>query len=134
MNDKGGDQDLHSQKYEAIRVLKTGISITNTNYDISHLPEDDKSLLTEDRYLPNESTRMSSVLVILRYCDTRAKNDCWDVLLTLRPNHMRFHKGLVCLPGGKLEQGETPVSGALREANVSNPWKLFTCTRIAFCD
>lgn len=32
---------------------------------------------------------------------------------------MRFHRGLVCLPGGKLEDGEDPVSGALREANVS---------------
>lgn len=38
-----------------------------------------------------------------------------SVLLTLRPDHMNRHGGQYALPGGRLDCGETPVEGALRE-------------------
>jgi len=38
------------------------------------------------------------------------------VLLTRRADHLNSHSGQVAFPGGKVEPGETPVEGALREA------------------
>lgn len=38
------------------------------------------------------------------------------VLLTRRAGHLRTHTGEVSFPGGRLEPGETPEEGALREA------------------
>jgi 8-oxo-dGTP pyrophosphatase MutT (NUDIX family) len=39
------------------------------------------------------------------------------VLLTLRASHMRSHSGQVAFPGGKIDEGETPLAAALREAH-----------------
>jgi len=39
------------------------------------------------------------------------------VVLTRRPWSMRSHQGEVSFPGGRVEPGETPVEGALREAD-----------------
>jgi 8-oxo-dGTP pyrophosphatase MutT (NUDIX family) len=38
------------------------------------------------------------------------------VLLTRRSGHLRNHRGEMSFPGGRLDEGEDPVSGALREA------------------
>jgi 8-oxo-dGTP pyrophosphatase MutT (NUDIX family) len=38
------------------------------------------------------------------------------VLLTLRASHMRAHSGQIAFPGGKIDEGETPLAAALREA------------------
>ncbi len=38
------------------------------------------------------------------------------VLLLHRPSSMRAHPGEIAFPGGKIDAGETPVEGALREA------------------
>jgi 8-oxo-dGTP pyrophosphatase MutT (NUDIX family) len=38
------------------------------------------------------------------------------VLLTVRTDHLASHAGQVAFPGGKIDQGETPVAAALREA------------------
>jgi len=38
------------------------------------------------------------------------------VVLTRRAAHLRTHTGEVSFPGGRLDEGETPESGALREA------------------
>lgn len=37
------------------------------------------------------------------------------VLLTLRPDKLRRHGGQYALPGGRMDEGETPVETALRE-------------------
>lgn len=39
------------------------------------------------------------------------------VLLLHRPSTMRAHPGQVAFPGGKIDAGESPEEGALREAN-----------------
>lgn len=39
----------------------------------------------------------------------------WQLPLTLRPQSLRHHGGQVCLPGGRIESGETPEQAALRE-------------------
>ena len=39
------------------------------------------------------------------------------VVLTRRAAHLRSHTGEVAFPGGRLEPGEEPVAGALREAH-----------------
>ena len=38
------------------------------------------------------------------------------VLLTQRASHMRSHSGQVAFPGGKIDDGETPLAAAFREA------------------
>ena len=38
------------------------------------------------------------------------------VLLTLRSADLKAHAGQVSFPGGRLEEGESPVAAALREA------------------
>jgi 8-oxo-dGTP pyrophosphatase MutT (NUDIX family) len=38
------------------------------------------------------------------------------VLLTQRTAHLKEHSGQISFPGGKIEAGETPADGALREA------------------
>lgn len=44
-------------------------------------------------------------------------DDTLSVLLTLRTNHLAAHAGQIAFPGGKLEQQETPLAAALREAH-----------------
>jgi 8-oxo-dGTP pyrophosphatase MutT (NUDIX family) len=39
------------------------------------------------------------------------------LILTLRREHMRKHAGQVAFPGGRIDEDETPVRAALREAN-----------------
>jgi 8-oxo-dGTP pyrophosphatase MutT (NUDIX family) len=38
------------------------------------------------------------------------------MLLTQRASHMRNHSGQIALPGGRIDEGETPLATALREA------------------
>jgi 8-oxo-dGTP pyrophosphatase MutT (NUDIX family) len=45
-----------------------------------------------------------------------ARPDGPTVLLTQRASHMRSHSGQVAFPGGKIDDGETPLAAALREA------------------
>lgn len=45
------------------------------------------------------------------------RGDDYSVLLTLRPETMSSHAGQVAFPGGRLEEGETLLHAALREAH-----------------
>jgi 8-oxo-dGTP pyrophosphatase MutT (NUDIX family) len=51
------------------------------------------------------------VLVLLFERDSETR-----VVLTRRAAHLRTHTGEVSFPGGRLEPGETPEAGALRES------------------
>lgn len=109
-------------KDEAIKLLQKGIEIANSIHNKTGSCEDKNNhelfYFKEQQYSRTTATkrRESAVLILLRY-DISVEG-CWKVLLTLRPRHMRFHPGLTCLPGGKMEQGEDVISCALRETNV----------------
>jgi 8-oxo-dGTP pyrophosphatase MutT (NUDIX family) len=57
------------------------------------------------------SPRAAAVLV-----PVVAREPQLTVLLTVRTDHLASHAGQVAFPGGKIDQGETPVAAALREA------------------
>ena len=45
-----------------------------------------------------------------------ARPEGLSVLLTLRASHLRAHSGQIAFPGGKIDDGESPLAAALREA------------------
>jgi 8-oxo-dGTP pyrophosphatase MutT (NUDIX family) len=57
-------------------------------------------------------SRLSAVLVALTQGDAGV-----EVLLTRRSMVMRNHRGEVSFPGGRVDEGESPVEAALREAH-----------------
>ena len=75
------------------------------------------------RFMPPEDAdaRRGAVLMLFadRDDDPSAPDDLahrGELLLTERAHHMRSHPGQVSFPGGSLDDGETPVQAALREA------------------
>jgi len=67
----------------------------------------------DDTFVPKrQGQRQASVLMPLVYRDA-----VWSVLLTRRPQHMKNHAGQISFPGGRIEDGETPLQGALRETH-----------------
>jgi 8-oxo-dGTP pyrophosphatase MutT (NUDIX family) len=58
------------------------------------------------------ATKQSGVLAPLFVRDGELR-----MVLTRRDGQMRNHKGEVAFPGGRLNDGETPLQAALREAN-----------------
>ncbi|WP_242532634.1 CoA pyrophosphatase [Nocardioides sp. S5] len=76
------------------------------------------------RFMPPEDAdaRLGAVLMVFadRDDDPSAPDDLahrGELLLTERAHHMRSHPGQVSFPGGSLDDGETPVEAALREAH-----------------
>lgn len=74
-------------------------------------------------FMPPEDNdaRSGAVLMVFadRDDDPTAPDDLehrGELLLTERAHHMRSHPGQVSFPGGSLDPGETPLAGALREA------------------
>ena len=56
-------------------------------------------------------SRLAAVVIAL-YRDVHAQ---WVIPLTLRPDSLQHHGGQICLPGGRVERGETISEAALRE-------------------
>ena len=67
-------------------------------------------LLSDARFDDAARTARAAVLIAV----TRQAQP--TVILTQRPRTMRDHPGQVAFPGGKLDEGETEVEAALREA------------------
>ncbi len=65
----------------------------------------------KNRYIPNEKTKQSAVLVLLY-----PQNNIWYLPLMVRPQNSGVHSGQISLPGGKKEQNEDLIDTALREA------------------
>lgn len=59
-----------------------------------------------------DGQRPASVLMPLVHRDAG-----WNVLFTRRPEHMKNHAGQISFPGGRTEEGESPLDGALRETH-----------------
>ena len=69
-------------------------------------------LLTGD--LPELRARASvPAAVLIAITDRRDPG----VILTVRREHMRTHAGQIALPGGRVDEGESAVEAALREAH-----------------
>ena len=62
--------------------------------------------------LNQEGLRPAAVAVVIVGGGTNGEA-C--VLLTRRPEHLNRHGGQFALPGGRLDDGETPITAALRE-------------------
>ncbi len=56
-------------------------------------------------------SRIAAVAVTLYHCSTQG----WVIPLTLRPLNLQHHAGQICLPGGRVEAGETIFEAAFRE-------------------
>jgi len=65
------------------------------------------------------------------YCDPSGE---WIVPLTRRPHHLQHHGGQICLPGGRVEPGETTREAALREFEEElgiRPTVLYDCGELS---
>lgn len=60
---------------------------------------------------PPETARKSAVLIPLLI----KEGGLPDVLFTLRSETLRSHRGQISFPGGRLDDGETPIEAAIRE-------------------
>ncbi|MBX3042404.1 MAG: CoA pyrophosphatase [Candidatus Kapabacteria bacterium] len=58
-----------------------------------------------------ENARKSAVMIIM------TNNSEPDILFTLRSSNMRSHKGQISFPGGRLDEGESPLDAAKRETH-----------------
>ena len=70
------------------------------------------STVPDDHLPPFPDARASAVLVALHDGPAGA-----EVVLTRRSWALRNHRGEISFPGGRLDPGETPEVGALREAH-----------------
>lgn len=59
---------------------------------------------------PLPTARRAAVMVLFE-----PYGDSWSIPLTVRPHHLPDHPGQVCLPGGRLEPGESVIEAAERE-------------------
>lgn len=79
--------------------------------DITKVTEEDiKKIFKKREPQPEGSCRGSSVLALLF-----KKNSEMHILFTKRALTLKSQPGDVCFPGGKKEEGETPLEAALRE-------------------
>lgn len=67
---------------------------------------------------PN-SYKSSAVLILLSRVDVQSGNfdQDYEILLTLRSSKLNSHSGQISFPGGRTDEGESPLETALREAN-----------------
>lgn len=78
------------------------------------LPERIATIIQRNQYaqLPGYGLRKSAILIPFGMVQ-----ETLCVLYTRRSHEVRHHAGQISFPGGKLEQGETPWAGALRETS-----------------
>ena len=81
---------------------------------MGHLDSNDLRAWIEEAHKKNEREHMkgsSSVLIPLL-----EKEGVWHVLYEVRSAKLRTQPGEICFPGGRIEEGETPLETAVREA------------------
>lgn len=60
------------------------------------------------------TARSSAVMLLINKPPTEATP---QILLTLRSSKLRTHSGQISFPGGKIDDGETPIKAAIRETH-----------------
>jgi 8-oxo-dGTP pyrophosphatase MutT (NUDIX family) len=76
--------------------------------------------------------RHAAVAVVI--VGSRENSSIPGILLTLRPLRLNQHSGQYALPGGKLDEGETPIVAALRELDEELGLKLDTSDVLGVLD
>lgn len=71
--------------------------------------------LTDFSYLNNSSPEIISEGDLMRSAVAIALNDDDEVILEVRSEKIAHQPGDICLPGGKVENDETPEQAAIRE-------------------
>ena len=95
-------------------------AVTDLFDKLTHLFEEGQrrdlpDLITDVRF--TDAERAAEAAVLIAVVDRQGEHGPEPtIILTQRPNSMRDHPGQVAFPGGKLEEGEDAVTGALREA------------------
>jgi 8-oxo-dGTP pyrophosphatase MutT (NUDIX family) len=95
----------------SLAVVRRALAARQQNWpehDFPRNPLEHEGLAAVDDTL---ITRRSSVLIALFEEDGEAR-----VILTRRSSVLPVHRGEVAFPGGRTEEGETAIDGALREA------------------
>ncbi|MEO9181253.1 MAG: CoA pyrophosphatase [Acidimicrobiales bacterium] len=90
-----------------VERLKSGMR----HFETAPLPNDDSAIAAVVDANPRPITRRSAVLVALFEEEGET-----HLVLTRRSFSLREHRGEIALPGGRSDEGETPVETALREA------------------
>ncbi len=78
--------------------------ILNARDSVLHCPSD------ANFCPPLPTARPAAVMIMIE-----PRNGQWVIPLTVRPNHLPDHPGQVCLPGGRVEAGESTIQAAQRE-------------------
>ena len=81
--------------------------------EVAQLKMAPSSRKSSEYYLQQSNHPKKSSVLILLY----EKSNVIHTLLTLRPSYSGVHSSQVSFPGGKIEEGESIVQAAFREAN-----------------
>jgi 8-oxo-dGTP pyrophosphatase MutT (NUDIX family) len=90
-------QRLDNQQLHALRHARRRIFSPSLSYGRHFGP-------------PLPTARAAAVMIVLE-----PRPNGWMIPLTVRPAHLPDHPGQICLPGGRLEDGETAQAAAERE-------------------
>jgi 8-oxo-dGTP pyrophosphatase MutT (NUDIX family) len=80
--------------------------------------------LPERAPAPKPEPRLKRAAVAIALVEADDAGDGTALLLTRRASSLRSHGGQWALPGGRCDQGETPVAAALRELHEERGLKL----------
>lgn len=71
-----------------------------------------KDIFKNRRAMPIGKYKNSAVMILL--CEDEKNNDI-NIIFEVRSNNLRTQPGDICLPGGMIEEGESPKDAAIRE-------------------
>ena len=109
MNNKPNIEKLNEQLSKRL-VEKLKMKLPGTK---SHLKMSPKRNGVPFRPVKTPSSARSSAVLLL--INKSPFDNEYKILLTLRSSSLRSHSGQISFPGGKMDDGETPIQTAIRE-------------------